>query len=61
MTLIVGQHVAPDTLTGWPPTANTAYVQLKSKLKSVVSEVARGLLKLGVQKNDVFNIYSQTA
>lgn len=31
------------------------------ELKSVVSEVARGLLKLGVQKNDVFNIYAQTA
>ncbi|KAH8988981.1 long-chain-fatty-acid-CoA-ligase [Lactarius hatsudake] len=29
-------------------------------LKDIVSEVARGLLKLGVQKNDVFNIYAQT-
>ncbi|KAI9455375.1 long-chain-fatty-acid-CoA-ligase [Russula earlei] len=31
------------------------------EFKTVVSEVARGLLKLGVQKNDVFNIYAQTA
>ncbi|KAI0252289.1 long-chain-fatty-acid-CoA-ligase [Lactifluus subvellereus] len=30
------------------------------ELKNVVSEVSRGLLKLGVQKNDVFNIYAQT-
>jgi long-chain acyl-CoA synthetase len=29
-------------------------------LKNTVSEVARGLLKLGIQKNDVFNIYAQT-
>ena len=30
------------------------------ELKNIVSEVSRGLLKLGVQKNDVFNIYAQT-
>ena len=30
------------------------------QLKDIVSEVARGLLKLGIQKNDVFNIYAQT-
>jgi hypothetical protein len=30
------------------------------ELKDIVSEVARGLLKLGMQKNDVFNIYAQT-
>lgn len=30
------------------------------ELKNIVSEVARGLLKLGIQKNDVFNIYAQT-
>ena len=30
------------------------------ELKTIVSEVSRGLLKLGVQKNDVFNIYAQT-
>jgi long-chain acyl-CoA synthetase len=29
-------------------------------LKNIVSEVSRGLLKLGVQKNEVFNIYAQT-
>jgi hypothetical protein len=29
-------------------------------LKNIVSEVSRGLLKLGIQKNDVFNIYAQT-
>jgi long-chain acyl-CoA synthetase len=29
-------------------------------LKNIVSEVSRGLLKLGVRKNDVFNIYAQT-
>lgn len=31
------------------------------ELKNIVSEVSRGLLKLGVQKNDVFNIYAQTS
>jgi long-chain acyl-CoA synthetase len=31
------------------------------ELKTITSEVSRGLLKLGVQKNDVFNIYAQTA
>jgi long-chain acyl-CoA synthetase len=30
------------------------------ELKGITSEVSRGLLKLGVQKNDVFNIYAQT-
>jgi hypothetical protein len=30
------------------------------ELKEITSEVSRGLLKLGVQKNDVFNIYAQT-
>jgi long-chain acyl-CoA synthetase len=29
-------------------------------LKNIASEVSRGLLNLGVQKNDVFNIYAQT-
>lgn len=29
-------------------------------LKNIASEVSRGLLKFGVQKNDVFNIYAQT-
>ena len=31
-----------------------------TELKSIVSEVSRGLLKLDLQKNDVFNIYAQT-
>jgi hypothetical protein len=30
------------------------------ELKNIASEVSRGLLKLGVQKDDVFNIYAQT-
>jgi len=30
------------------------------ELKNTASEVSRGLLKLGVQKDDVFNIYAQT-
>ena len=30
------------------------------EFKSRVSEVSRGLVKLGVEKNDVFNIYAQT-
>ena len=30
------------------------------EFKSGVSEVSRGLVKLGVEKNDVFNIYAQT-
>jgi long-chain acyl-CoA synthetase len=30
------------------------------EFKAVVSEVSRGLFKLGLQKNDVFNIYAQT-
>ena len=30
------------------------------EFKSGVSEVSRGLVKLGVKKNDVFNIYAQT-
>jgi long-chain acyl-CoA synthetase len=29
-------------------------------LKNIASEVSRGLLKFGVQKNDVFNIYAAT-
>ncbi|KAH9985898.1 long-chain-fatty-acid-CoA-ligase [Russula vinacea] len=31
------------------------------EFKSGVSEVSRGLVKLGVEKNDVFNIYAQTS
>jgi long-chain acyl-CoA synthetase len=31
-----------------------------TELKSIVSEVSRGLLKLDLQKTDVFNIYAQT-
>jgi long-chain acyl-CoA synthetase len=31
-----------------------------TEFKSGVSEVSRGLLKLDLQKNDVFNIYAQT-
>jgi long-chain acyl-CoA synthetase len=31
-----------------------------TELKSIVSEVARGLLQLDLQKADVFNIYAQT-
>jgi long-chain acyl-CoA synthetase len=30
------------------------------EFKAGVSEVSRGLLKLDIQKNDVFNIYAQT-
>src|SRR5712671_3703849 len=61
VTKIVGGQEVKETKT-WKYFHLSDYKYISYiELKVAVSEVARGLLKLGVQKNDVFNIYAQTA
>jgi hypothetical protein len=61
VTKIVGGQEVKETKT-WKYFHLSDYNYISYiELKEAVSEVARGLLKLGVQKNDVFNIYAQTA
>jgi len=61
VTKIIGGQEVKETKT-WKYFHLSDYKYISYiELKDAVSEVARGLLKLGVQKNDVFNIYALTA
>ena len=57
---IGGQEVKETKTWKYFQLSDYKYISF-SELKSIVSEVSRGLLKLGLQKNDIFNIYAQTA
>ncbi|KAI0296977.1 long-chain-fatty-acid-CoA-ligase [Multifurca ochricompacta] len=61
VTKVVGGEEVKETKT-WKYFQLSDYKYITFlELNTIVSEVSRGLVKLGVQKDDVFNIYAQTS